>query len=430
MRFCAKEQRQFNSEGGETRMDRNARFRVLSIVLLLVVVLAGCAPKATPTPTKKVLKFGAAIELTGLKATEGKVLKDGIDFWVEYMNAHGGIKVGNDTYEIEMKYYDDESDPQTAAKLTEKLITEDGTKFLIGPFSSAQTIATCAIGEKYGAITVAPLANATNIYEQGYRYVFSVLPPAPAYLRLLIEMAVKELQPKPQTVAIVIMDDPFGNSTAAGMKKYSEEAGLQVVMFEKYPVDAKDLSSLLTKAKGLNPDMLLGATQFEQASLITRQAKELNFCPKLMGFTVGPTFPDFITSLGKDAEYVFGSEWWLPQMGWKDAIFGDSQNYAKLFEERFGYVPDYHAASGTAAGMLYQFALEKAGTTDVDKVRDALAALDVEFFWGPQAFDASGQNTKGGSGPIQIQDGKHVGVYPADLAQGPPRYPMPCWDQR
>lgn len=442
-------------------MSRNKLFGLLSLLVILSMALsavAGCAPEATAEPTEeaveepeeeeaaeepeeeaaeeeevveeKVIRFGAPIGLTGIKATESQVQKDGMDFWVNWVNTHGGIDVGGEKYMVEIVYYDDESDPQTAAKLTEKLITEDETKFLFAPFGSVMTIASCAVGEKYGAITVAPLANSGSIYNQGYEYVFSVLPPAANYLRLLVEMAATELDPKPETVAVLAMDDPFGISCAEGTRDWAEEAGFEVVLYEKYPLDAKDLSSLLTKVKGLDPDLVLVSSQFEQSLLITRQAKELQVSPKLMGFTVGPTFPAFIETLGPDSEYIFGSEWWLANMGWKDEEFGDSMQYAELFEAEYGYAPDYHAAAGTAAGRLYQFAIEAAGTLEVDAVRDALAELDVEFFWGPHAYDDKGQNRKGASGPIQVQDATHVAVYPEAIRQADPIYPMPAWDER
>ncbi len=406
-------------------------FRVVTFVLLLAVLLAACAPQATPTPTgPKVIKFGCAISMTGAKSTEGKAERNGIDFWVDWVNERGGIDVGGEKYLVEVIYYDDESDEQTAAKLTEKLITEDGTMFILGPYSSALTIATSAIGEKYGAITVAPLANSGQIYSQGYKNVFAVLPPAANYLRLLIEMAATELDPKPQTVAVLALDDPFGLACADGTRMWAEEAGFDVVMYEKYPSDAKDLSSLLTQVKALNPDLVLASSLYEHAALITRQAKELDLCPKLLGFTVGPTFPDFVESLGDTAEYVFASEWWLPTMEWDGPVIGKASDYGKMIEDRFGYVPSYHTAAGTAAGVLFQLAIEKAGTLEVDKVRDALASLDVELFWGPHAFDEKGQNRKGGSAPIQIQNGELVAVYPEQLRQAPPVYPFVCWDER
>ena len=430
-------------------MNRNRQFRVVLVALLLAVLAAGCAPQATPTPKpapkpttapakpteppppeENVITFGCAVSFTGAKATEGMAQKDGMDFWVDWTNSHGGINVGGKPYDVEVVYYDDESDAQTAAKLTEKLITEDDTKLLFGPYSSALTIATAAIGEKYGAITMATLANSGQIYNQGYQNVFSVLPPAGNYLRLLIEMAVTELDPKPETVAILALDDPFGLACADGTREWAEEAGLEVLLYEKYPADTKDLSSLLTKVKGLNPDMVLSSSLYEHSVLITRQAKELDLCVPVLGFTVGPNFADFITSLGPDAEGVMCSEWWLPNMGWTGPIFGDSMQWAAMFEERYGYVPSYHSAAGSAGGVLFQFALEAAGTLEIGAVRDAMAALDVQFFWGPHAFNEKGQNIKGGSAPIQIQNGKLVPIYPPELAQAKPIYPFTCWDER
>ena len=409
----------------------NRYTRAVTVALLLTVVLAGCAPAATPTPAgPKVITFGCAVEMTGAKSTEGMAMKDGLDLWVDWTNSHGGIEVGGESYNVEIIYYDDESDPQTAAKLTEKLITEHGTKLLFGPFSSAITIATAAIGEKYEALTMATLANGEDVYNQGYKYVFSCLPPAGNYLRLLIEMAATQLDPKPETCVVLALDDPFGLSCAEGIDRYAREAGFEVLLYEKYPSDAKDLSSLLTKVKGLEPDMILASSLFSQAMLITRQAKELNVCAPLLSFTVGPNFPEFIESLGPDADYVFCSEWWLPSMGWSCPVFGSAKEWGDMFVERYGYIPSYHAAAGSAAGVLYKLAIEKADSLEVDKIRDALASLDVEIFWGPHAFDERGRNIKGGSAPIQIQDGKLVAVYPPEMAEADPIYPFPCWDER
>ncbi|MBM4430460.1 MAG: hypothetical protein FJ026_08975, partial [Chloroflexi bacterium] len=73
--------------------------RAVTVALLFVVVLAGCAPAATPTPAgPKVITFGCAVEMTGAKATEGMAMKDGVDLWVDWTNSHGGIEVGGEKY--------------------------------------------------------------------------------------------------------------------------------------------------------------------------------------------------------------------------------------------------------------------------------------------------------------------------------------------
>jgi branched-chain amino acid transport system substrate-binding protein len=413
-------------------------FLFLTAIAIASLVAAQCAP---PPPTEapatgeappaeaKVLKLGAAVSLTGQVSREGNFLKDGYEFWKEYVNEQGGIDIGDEKYMVEIVYYDDKSDPETSAKLTEKLITEDKVDFILGPYSSGITIATSAIGEKYKKLTLAPLANSPQIYTQGYKYVFSVLPPATKYLQRLLDMAV-ELDPKPTTIAIMARDDPFGTAVADGVAAHAEEVGLEIVYHEKYPKDATDVSSLLTAIKDKDPDIVVASTLFQDAVLITKQAKDLKVCPKILSFSVGPAIPDYPKEMGADGEYVYGSEWWLPIMGWKGTVFPSAEEYAKMFEEKYEYSPSYHSAGGTATGVILQLALKNAGAVDTEKVREELLKFDEQMFWGPTAWDETGQNIKGASGVIQIQDGKVVSVYPSDIQQAPPKYPMPCWDER
>ena len=77
-----------------------------------------------------------------------------------------------------------------------------------------------------------------------------------------------------------------------------------------------------------------------------------------------------------------------------------------------------------------QMAIEKANSLDTDAVRGAFRTMDIETFWGPVAWNDKGQNIKGASGPIQIQNGKIVSIYPEHLREAPARYPMPCWGTR
>ena len=128
--------------------------------------------------------------------------EDGYTLWMEEVNKKGGIKVANDNYKVEIVFYDDKSDPQTGAKLTEKLITEDKVKFILGPYGSGITLATSAIGEKYKVLTVACQANAVNIYERGFKYIISILPPATYYLRPVVDLAQK-VNPPVKTAAVI-----------------------------------------------------------------------------------------------------------------------------------------------------------------------------------------------------------------------------------
>lgn len=379
-----------------------------------------------------IIKIGAAVSLTGKLAYEGKLVKEGYEVWENWVNTHGGITAGGKNYKVKVIYYNDESAPVRGARLTEKLITQDKVNFLFGPFSSAITLATSAIGEKYRKLTIAPEANATKIYQRGYKYIFSVLPPAPELMAPIAYLA-ETLEPKPKTVAIMAANDLFPLSAAEGFRDKCKELGFDVVLFEKYPAGSTDISALLTKVKNLNPDILADAGYTADALMVMRQCKELDVNPRMYAFAVGVMITNFVKELGVDADYVVESEWWLPSMKTEDKVFGKTADYIKACEDYFGpnYMPEYHVSSASAAGTLLQLAIEKADSIMTDKVRDALASLDVELStWPSIAFNEKGQNVRRSHPVIQVQDGKYVMVYPESSKEKAVIYPTPEWKKR
>ena len=395
---------------------------------LVLVLILGWGVEGV-LAAEKVLKLGASVCLTGRLAKEGNYVKDGYTLWMEEVNKKGGIKVGNDRYKVEIIFYDDKSDPQTGAKLTEKLITEDKVKFILGPYGSGITLATSAIGEKYKVLTVACQANAVNIYERGFKYIISILPPATYYLRPLVDLSQK-LNPQAKTAAVIWADDAFPEYCGKGARDYVVEKGLKVVYEGKYPKDVKDVSSILLEAKSKNPDILLGGTYFNDGLLITKQMKEANFDVKMLGLSVGPQLPAFVENLKQDAEYVMGCEWWTPYAPWKDDFFGTSANYAEMMKKRFGYMPSYHPTSASVAGYVLQLAIEKAGTLDVDKVTETLRNMKVMTVWGPMAWNKAGQNIEIHSAAVQVLKEKMEVVYPFEGKTANAVYPMLPWTKR
>ncbi len=389
------------------------------------------SPVAQQAPAKasQTLKLGAAVALTGPVSREGNLVKDGYEYWQKTVNDKGGVDIGGSKYNVDIVFYDDESKADTGTRLTEKLITDDKVQFLLGPFSSGITQATTTIAERYQMLTIAPQANADSIYERGYKYVFSILPPASTYLRGVVDMS-SSLTPKPTKMAIMIRDDPFGIAAGEGAASDGKAKGFDIVFQDKYPANATDVSSILTKVRGTNPDLLLASTLFQDSVLITKQAKDLQFAPKLMAFTAGPALPDFISSLGKDAESIVGSEWWLPTLKYEGELFGSAQQFADAIQKTKGYVSGYHTASGSMAGLVLQLALQSAGKVETEAVRSALLKLQPKTFWGPIGWNEQGKNDKGTSYPVQIQDGKVVAVWPEQGRQAPAKYPFPAWSGR
>jgi branched-chain amino acid transport system substrate-binding protein len=205
-----------------------------------------------------------------------------------------------------------------------------------------------------------------------------------------------------------------------------------VVYNNKYPADTTDLSAVVSAVKAANPDMVLNGGHLQEALLLQRTMKEQNLNAKVYGYSVGPDTPDFRKSLGKDANYVFGGTQWSPTARYKGApgFITDSKTYAAAFQKKYGHVPDYHNAESTATCLAFQYAIEKAGSLDPLKVRNALAALDVVTFYGILKFDSRGINVYKPMAVNQIQNGRLMTVWPPGVANAKPMYPTPPWNKR
>ncbi len=378
---------------------------------------------------EQVVKVGAAVSLTGKLAKEGHLVRNGYDFYVDYVNSRGGFDVAGKKAKFELKYYDDESDAQTSAKLVEKLISVDGIKLIMSSYSSGIALASSAIAEKYHAVMIGTAANADALFERGYKYFFSVLKPASFNLQETLAMPAT-LQPKAKTAAFIVENTLWPLTAAEAGVEWAKKYGLQVVMFEKYAKGTQDFSTLLTQIKTKNVDVIVHAGYVNDAVLLIRQAKELRVSPKAFAFGMGPTLPDFTDALGDDANFATVSTFWTPTMKYTGDIIPSAAEYATLFEKKYGYVPDYHAAVSSAALLALQKAIQAAGSTDPDRVRDALQKLDLQTFYGKIKFDEKGRNVAGQMGVIQIQKKKRVVVWPADIAEIKPVYPAPAWDKR
>lgn len=375
-----------------------------------------------------VIRVGAAVSETGKYAREGKDVRQGYNLWADWVNGDGGgIKLGAQSCQVEIIFYDDESDPDTTARLVEKLVTEDEVDLLLGPYSSSLTMSASAIAEKYDIIMVEGNGSSESLFERGFQNLFAVLTPAGNYG----ESALKALSDLgAESIVIAYEDTAFPTSVALGAQKWAEEYGIEVLGVETYPKDVADVSGIMSKFKELDPDIFLGGGHFNDALLFVRAAKELDFSPKAMVITVGPSNPSFVEEVGADAEYIIGPTQWERTMGYADEYFGTAEEYAQRYEEMWGESPTYQAAESTATALALQLAIEAAGTTETGAVREALRELDTTLFYGPVKFDETGKNAGKPMGAIQIQDGEIVVVAPAESAVAEIRYPMPPWSER
>jgi branched-chain amino acid transport system substrate-binding protein len=383
------------------------------------------AAALTAAQAQDTITFGAALSLTGKMSTEGRLVRDGYDFYVHRINERGGIKVGDKTYRVAIRYYDDQSDANISARLYERLINQDGIRLLLGPYSSGITVSASAVAEKHQVPMVAAHAAATAVFERGFQYLFATLTPVDQYTANIVKMAA-EASPPVGRIALIHENALFPKASIDAADDQARKAGLHVVYKQAYPAGTRDFSAMLSALKRTRPDAIIASGYTGDMIVIARQAAEQGVRVNMMAFTLGPTLPGFVESLGTRSEYLLEPVQWSRNMPWKDSFFDwTPAQFSDLFAKEFGYVPDYHPPQSMAALQVYQNALERAGTLDPRKVRDAIATTDIMTVYGPVRFNERGQNVAKGMAVIQIQGGKPVVVYPPEVAAAEFIYPIP-----
>ncbi len=397
----------------QSRSSRPLAWLAMSAVIAMAPALFGSQAQAQET-----IRFGAPLPLTGALAPEALKQQQGYDLWAETVNQAGGIKVGDKKMKVEMVYTDYQSNTPRAVQAAEKLISQEKVDFLFSPFGSGAAKAASTVSERYGVPTIASTASSSQVYDQGYKYLFGTFTPNDTLTNPMTDIVTKRA-PDVKRVAILARNDLFPLAIAQEMEQSSKARGLEVVLFEKYAINTMDHSSALAQIKAAKPDWIFATGYINDLILLKKQMADQRIEAPVITMIAGPAYQEFIDATGAGSENVSSAAWWHPATKYKGTdIFGTADNYVKLFSEKYKSVPDYAQASASVSGVLFQMAIENAGTLDKAKVRDALAATDVTTFWGPVKFGKNGQINSLEPPVFQIQGGKTVVVFPEAIKQG------------
>ena len=390
--------------------------RSFNFIFLAPLTIAGVAPQQSVA--QEVIRIGAPLPLTGPLSPEGIKQKQGYDLWAEVANSKGGVKAGGKSYKIEIVYVDYASNTPRAVQTAERLITEDKVNFLFSPFGSGATKAASGVSEKYGIPTVAATASSEQVYDQGYKYLFGTFTPNDTLTEPLSTIVTKR-DPNIKRVAILARNDLFPLAIGNEMEKSAKKRNLEVVMFEKYAIGTMDHASAITQMRAAKPDWIFATGYINDLILIRKQMSDLGVTAPIVTMIAGPAYKEFIDATGPLAENISSAAWWHPAVRYDGkGVFGSTENFNKVWEQKYKDAPDYAQASAAAAGEIFQLAIEKANSIDPKQVRDALAALDGTTFYGRIKFGATGQITSLDPPVFQIHGGKPVVLFPDYVKQG------------
>ena len=390
--------------------------RSFNFIFLAALTIAGVAPQQSVA--QEVIRIGAPLPLTGPLSPEGTKQKQGYDLWAEVANSKGGVKAGGKSYKVEIVYVDYASNTPRAVQTAERLITEDKVNFLFSPFGSGATKAASGVSEKYGIPTVAATASSEQVYDQGYKYLFGTFTPNDTLTEPLSTIVTKR-DPNIKRIAILARNDLFPLAIGNEMEKSAKKRNLEVVMFEKYAIGTMDHASAITQMRAAKPDWIFATGYINDLILIRKQMSDLGVTAPIVTMIAGPAYKEFIDATGPLAENVSSAAWWHPAVRYDGkGVFGSTENFNKVWEQKYKDAPDYAQASAAAAGEIFQLAIEKANSIDPKQVREALAALDGTTFYGRIKFGATGQITSLDPPVFQIQGGKPVVLFPDYVKQG------------
>jgi len=401
----------------------------LSALIAIALLATACAPAPAviSRPLGSVVTVGTVLSLTGSQATNGQMAKEGYLYCQDWINEKGGIYLKGVGHRLSLDIADDQSRPSIAASTTEQLISENHDTLLLGPSNDATASRAAPVAEQHQVPMVSSGASSDAVLNNHYHYLFSVLAPRSRQMQGVVDMVLAQ-DPKPQSAAILYASDSLSAEVANATAVYANAKGLSVVYGNSYPSGVNDVSGQLGAAAGA--EIILEIGHAAEGVRTLQQAQQMNIQPKLFGFSDGPGEGRFTRDLRKAANFTVGATQWAPAARNPISYFLDSFHYALAFAAQFGHMPDQYAAAATAACLTLEVAIERAASLEPAKVREALAATDLNTFFGQIKFDDRGANAAKPVYVQQVQSGRPVLIWPPDVASARPRYPDPGWAKR
>jgi len=396
----------------------------------MTAIAAAPAIIGTARAQARTITFGGSIPLSGRAAETGLNVHAGYLAAVKAVNDKGGIEVGGQKYMLDLKMFDDASDPTRATTLIQQQI-DQGVDFFLGSFGSNIVLPTAAITERARKPMVQAGGGSDQIFTQGYRYVFGFFPRASQQFISSVEYF-KTIEPRPRTFSVIFTNDAFSRTQADGAIKDMEAAGFQLMDRYQLPETITDVSSVLNSLRAKTPDMVICTTHDQNSLLISRQMAATDTHVKLLYQTLGPQLQSYREALGRFANSIMVQIYWDERANYKDAVFGSAKGFADYYRSINPRPLAYHTAAGAACIVVYLQAMQKARSVAPAAVREALATTDVETLYGRVKFTKDGDGDPILLGPRigQVQKGAVEIVFPTEAASAKTVYPAPKWSER
>jgi branched-chain amino acid transport system substrate-binding protein len=400
--------------------------RKAAVVGVVASVFLFCGMTIAAPPAPKTIKIGVSNCLTGGLAQAGKRVKQGYEIALKHINQDGGVYVKEFGKKIplEIIMLDNETDATKGVARMEKLYSVDKVDVFLGGHNSALTIPQLAVAEKYRIPIIAPVMTSIAPFEKGYKFSFTPFYSERDQAAVMFDTldTIPQNQ-RPNKIAYFEIQEEVGIGAGKYTKEIAAQKGYKIVTYESYAPAATDFSFLITKAKSAGAEILYTVPTPPQGARIIKQMKELDWAPTFIYMVRAVDDPTWATNLGKDGDYVCHSAGWdyhlkLPGV----------EKLNEDYKAAYGDYPQAPAGTAYATMQILADAIQRAGTLDKEKIRDAIAATNTMTVMGPMKFKPNGRGEgKYTNTMSQWQNGKVELVYPKEQASAPLAFPRPPW---
>ena len=358
-----------------------SRRAMLTSIALAAAVMT--APLAHAQATK-VLKLGSILTLTGPSASIGKEGLSGVEYAVKQVNAAGGVRIGADTYTLQVINVDDESKQERAVAAAERLINSEKVPLIFTPPTSTATLAVLPTIEKNKTLAMSFVASAPAVISPELTYSFRSSLSSIDNVNPSIDYLVKEKGVK--TISYLGRNDDWGRNAGKAIVARAKSLGAQVTVEEYFDTGATDFSGLLTKVRAANTDAFMAAAFIEDGVSLLKQYRELRMKQVFLSPSTIWSSPTFLKAAGKGSEGIYVAT------GPTTSDSPSIRDFAQQFEKAAGRPPLPYEMIGYDNVMLVLDAMKKAGSTDPTKVRDVLRNLDYKGVLQDYKFGGTNQS--------------------------------------
>ena len=364
-----------------------------------------------------VVVVGAVISQTGAHAELAQQYAKGLEVWRDEVNAGGGL-LGR---RVELRVLDDGSAALRAGPLYARLIRDEKVDLLIGPYGTAATMVAAAEAERARRVMVNGAGPAAAPHTRAPRYLFQSAVPYAAYGTPALESAVEFGM---RRLFIVARDDPASREAAEALRNAAAAQKLELSPIEVYRPGTLDYAAQVARARAAQAEAWIAFGDVREAAEMVKTFRKLDYAPPLF-FVSGASHPRLIALLGQDAEFTLGAADFDPHFG------AAARAFAKAFAAKWNVQPGLPAAQGYVAGTVLAGGVRSAGTLNQDKLREALAELEISTLFGEYRV-APDSGVQTGAKPMvtQILKGRRQVVWPPAAETAKWFLPYPRWEER